>query len=257
MVEIRNLSAGYGGQRVLNEVTLDFHPGEVLTILGPNGCGKSTLLRTVAGLLPPSGGQILIDGRDAAQQKQKEIAKKISYLAQNRSIPNISAERMVLHGRFPYLSYPRHYGKEDYRIVREALQAVDAEEIAGCSMENLSGGQRQRVYIAMTLAQCTDTVLLDEPTTFLDVRHQLELMKLAGNLAQAGKAVVTVLHDIALAMKLSDRIGIMEAGRLLIVGTPDEVWRNGAIDRVFGVALKRMDTPDGVQYYILNKKDAE
>lgn len=255
MVEIRNLTAGYGSTPVLSGIDLEFRPGEVLTILGPNGCGKSTLLRTVAGLNPILEGQVLIDGADLRTMKQQQAAKKVSYLAQNRAVPGITAERMVLHGRFPYLTYPRRYGKKDFEIVHEALRAVDAQDLANLRMDTLSGGQRQRIYIAMTLAQCTDTILLDEPTTFLDIHHRLELMKLARSLADKGKAVVTVLHDLPLSMKLSDRLAVISNGTLQALGTPGEILAGGVIDRVFSIRMREMDTPDGPQYYIL-KEDA-
>lgn len=170
-------------------------------------------------------------------------------MAQSRNIPEISAERMVLHGRFPYLSYPRRYGKEDYEIVRKAMEQVDAAELSGRAMSELSGGQRQRIYLAMALAQSTETILMDEPTTFLDVEHQLELMELAKKLSAQGKAVVMVLHDICLALRTADAVVVMENGQIVESGTPEELYELGILEEVFHVRLGRTDGAEGTRYY--------
>ena len=184
MIELKNLRAGYPDRPVLEGIDLDFRPGEVLAILGPNGCGKSTLLRTANGLLPRDGGEVLVDGIPLEELSAKEVAKKVAYLPQSRSTPNITAGRMVLHGRFPYLSYPRRYRREDHEMVRRALEWAGAAELAPRPLAELSGGQRQKVYLAMALAQDTETILMDEPTTYLDVGCQLEVMALARRLAR-------------------------------------------------------------------------
>ena len=167
------------GPLVVQDVTLDLIPGEVLVLLGPNGCGKSTLLRVTAGLQPPAAGQVLVDGALAQRLSRRQLAQRITYLPQSRSVPNITAYRMVLHGRFPYLSYPRRYRPEDHAAARRALEQADAWDLAGLPVQTLSGGQRQKVYLAMALAQDTQTILMDEPTTYLDVPHQLELLDFA------------------------------------------------------------------------------
>ena len=145
MIELKNLRASYPGRPVLEDVTLEFRPGEVLAVLGPNGCGKSTLLRTANGLLPKTGGEVLVDGVPLEGLSAKEVAQKVAYLPQSRSVPNITAGRMVLHGRFPYLSYPRRYRREDHEMVRRALEWVGAAELADRPLTELSGGQRQKV----------------------------------------------------------------------------------------------------------------
>ena len=251
MIEVRDLCAGYGGHRVLREISLTFSQGKVLALLGPNGCGKSTLLRTVLGLQPKLSGQILIDGVPLEELSPRSRAQKVAYLAQSRSVPNITARRMVLHGRFPYLSYPRRYRSEDHEAVRQALQWADAEDVAERSMQELSGGQRQKVYLAMALAQDTQTILMDEPTTYLDIGHQLEVMSLARRLAEEGRAVVLVLHDLCQAMRTADEIAVLSDGRLLFHGTPEEVYAAGVLDRVFGISLRRFQTENGRQYYYI------
>lgn len=249
MIELRNLSAGYGRDAMLRGVSMGLTPGKVLALLGPNGCGKSTLLKTILGLQPKLGGEILVDGTPSEQITPRQLAQKVTYLAQSRNTPNISARRMVLHGRFPYLSYPRRYGREDYEMVEKALRWADAATFADRSMEELSGGQRQKVYLAMALAQDTETILMDEPTTFLDVAHQLEVMAIARRLAGDGKAVLMVLHDLCLALRWADEIAVAADGGLPFRGTAGEAFESGVLDRAFGVRLARVMTEGGWQYY--------
>ncbi len=249
MVELRGVSAGYASGCVLQNIDLDFLPGQVLVLLGPNGCGKSTLLKTACGLLPKTGGGIWIDGVPIEHLREKELARKVSFLTQSRTTPEITARRMVLHGRFPYLSYPRRYQEEDYRIVRDSLERADAAAFAERSVAQLSGGQRQSVYVAMTLSQRCGTVLMDEPTAYLDVAHQLRILKLARSLADEGKAVVLVLHDLPLALRCADRVAVLSSGGLVQTGTPEELFQSGVVDDVFGVHLHRMETERGWQYY--------
>lgn len=251
MIEVRNLRAGYRGKDVLHGVTLAFRPGEVLALLGPNGCGKSTLLMAALDLLPKTGGEVLLDGVPVERLSRREIARRAALLTQSRNTLVITALSMVLHGRFPYLAYPRRYGKEDYAIAREALSHVGAAQHAERNVGELSGGERQGVYLAMALAQQTRTIFMDEPTTYLDIAHQLALMETARALAREGRAVVLVMHDIPLALRMADRVAVMQDGRVAACGTPEEIEKSRAIDRVFGVALRAADTPDGRQYYCM------
>ena len=249
MVELRNLFVGYDGVPVLKDITLSVPPGQVMALLGPNGCGKSTLLKAALGLIPAQKGEILLDGRNLHTLSPRDVAQKAAYLAQSRSVPNITARRMVLHGRFPYLSYPRRYRPEDYAMADRALQWADAADLAHRPMGELSGGQRQKVYLAMALAQDTQSIFMDEPTTFLDIGHQLEVMALARRLAGLGRAVVLVLHDLDLALRGCDRVAVLSNGTLRALGSPEEVFSSGVLDQVFGVGVRRMQTPEGWQYY--------
>lgn len=249
MVEVRNLLVGYGEAPVLSDVSLTFPTGQVTGVLGPNGCGKSTLLKAALGLIPIQGGQVLLDGQDLHTLSPRDVAQRAAYLAQSRSVPSITARRMVLHGRFPYLSYPRRYRPEDYQMADQALQWADASDLAGRAMDRLSGGQRQKVYLAMALAQDTQTIFMDEPTTFLDISHQLEVMALARRLANLGRAVVLVLHDLDLALRGCDRVALLSGGVLRALGSPEEVFLSGVLDEVFHVRVGRMNTEEGWQYY--------
>lgn len=249
MIELKNLRAGYPGRPVLEDITLDFRPGEVLAILGPNGCGKSTLLRTSNGLLTKNGGEVLLDGVPLERLSAKEIAQKVAYLPQSRSVANITAGRMVLHGRFPYLSYPRRYSQKDREMVQKALEWVGASELASRPLPELSGGQRQKVYLALALAQDTETILMDEPTTYLDISCQLEVMALARRLAEEGRAVVMVLHDLTLALRYAHRAALLREGRVRQIGTPEELYGGEALEEVMGAALGRVETEEGWRYF--------
>ena len=249
MIELKSLSAGYSGRTVLDRVSLTFPDGQITALLGPNGCGKSTLLRTVMGLHPASGGQVLVDGVPSGALTSRQLARQAAYLPQSRGVPNITARRMVLHGRFPYLSYPRRYRAEDHRMAAQALQWVGGSELADCPVQQLSGGQRQKVYLAMALAQDTKAIFMDEPTTFLDVGAQLEVMALARRLAGEGKTVGMVLHDLPLALRWSHQVAVLDKGSLCFRGTPGEAFSSGVLKKVFGVELGRLQAEDGWLYY--------
>lgn len=255
MIQLNHLSAGYNKETIVHDVSLDFIPGQVLVLLGPNGCGKSTMLKAALGLIPAMEGEILYDGVEIRMMKKKEIAKKAAFLTQSRSTPSILALRMVLHGRFPYLSYPRTYGKKDYEIARNAMDLTGSREHEHTNVSELSGGQKQGVYLAMALAQDTETIFMDEPTTYLDINRQLQIMQTARSLADQGKAVVLVLHDISLAMRGADRIAVFRDGRLLCCDKPEAVYADGILDQVFGVCVYAADTPHGKQYYCISKEE--
>lgn len=248
MLEIKNLTAGYPGHPVLEQVSFPVPEGKLTVIAGPNGCGKSTLLKAIGGILP-ARRELYLQGQPLHSLSQRELARKIAFLPQNRPVPEITAERLVLHGRFPWLGYPRRYRPEDQRIAREAMEMLGIGDLAGRSVSALSGGQRQKVYLAMALAQDTPVVLLDEPTTYLDIRHQLQLMALARQLAEGGKTLLLVLHDLSLAMEYADHLVILEKGQVATQGSPGEVFASGALNRVFGVEVKRTKTEDGWNYY--------
>lgn len=249
MIEIQSLDGGYPGNPVLHGIDAWIPGGKITVIVGPNGCGKSTLLKTLAGILPRSGGDIRIGGQDIGSFSPRELAQQVAFLPQSRQSADLTALRMVLHGRFPYLSYPRRYSPRDLQIARQAMDRLGIGGLEAASVSTLSGGTRQKVYIAMALAQDTPIVLMDEPTTFLDVAHQLQMMRDARFLADSGKTVVMVLHDLTMALGTADLVAVMAGGRLLRQGSPQEVFASGCLDGVFGVRVNRFQTPSGWQYY--------
>lgn len=249
MLELRNITSGYHNQPVLNKISLRLEPGQLTVLIGPNGCGKSTLLKTAIGLMPKQCGEILLDGVPLEKLSGKEVARRVSYLSQSWTVPDITVEKLVLHGRFPYLSYPRRYSTEDHRLVRQVMAQVGLTELAHQSMQQLSGGQRQQAYVAMALAQDCDTVLMDEPTTYLDIAHQLRLIQLTRQLTGQGKAVVLVLHDLPLALKAADWVVVMQDGEIRRTGTPEQILQSGVITKVFGVQLHAAETVAGTNYF--------
>ena len=240
MIKIRNVSAGYNGEEILHDIDLDFEVGKVTVIIGPNGCGKSTLLKTLIRLIPHTKGDIFVGEEPAENLDSRALARKVAYLPQNKRVPDISVLRMVLHGRFAYLNYPRRYRAKDYEIAQKALDQVGIGHLAEKNMSDLSGGTQQKVYIAAALAQDTPVVLLDEPTTYLDISHQLKAMELAKELAAQGKAVVMVLHDLSHAFRVADTLVVMKDGKVCACGTPEEICENGMVERVFEVQIEKV-----------------
>ena len=239
MVELKHLSAGYGEKTVLHDISLTFPAGTVTAIIGPNGCGKSTLLKAIAGLLSPTSGEILVE---------EPRSQNVAYLPQSRRLPEMTAGRLVLHGRFPWLGWPRRYRAEDYAIAKKAMERRGVAEFADTPLSELSGGTRQKCYLAMALAQDAPTILLDEPTSFLDIAHQLLLLELCRELAREGRAVVLVLHDLPLALQYADRVAVLDAGRLLSLGTPEEIMSTDILQTTFGVRVFPVETPVGPRY---------
>lgn len=252
-MELRAVTAGYGGADVVKGISLRFQPGEVTVLAGPNGCGKSTLLRAAARLLPLRGGQVLVDGVDTAGWSSRAFARQAALLPQSRPVPEITVEALVLHGRFPYLGYPRRYSREDREAARQAMERTGVAGLEGVPMAHLSGGQRQKVYLAMALAQDTPVLLLDEPTTFLDIAHQLELAETARTLAEEGKAVVMVLHDLNLALSCAHRVAVLEEGQLRRVGAPEEIYASGVLEKVFQVRAHSVETAKGERQYLFSR----
>lgn len=254
MVEIKNLWGGYPGKQVLQHVNFSIPSEKITVILGPNGCGKSTLLKTLCGILPAEHGQVLCDGEDLLGLPPKVLAQRVAYLAQGRQVPDITAYDLVLHGRFPHLRYPRQYKKSDHSRVQAAMECLGVWEHRDTLLEKLSGGQRQKVYLAMALAQDTPLILLDEPTTYLDISHQLQLLHLAKDLAHQGKTVVMVIHHIPHAFQVADQLVLMNQGNIITQGTPEQLFASGAISDIFHVDFRRIQTEAGWRYYCEDPK---
>lgn len=248
MIELKNVCAGYEGKTVLHDANVSFEPGKITVLVGPNGCGKSTLLKSIVRINPHSSGEILIGGISIEKMDQKQLARNVAYLAQNKKAPDISVMKMVLHGRFAHLSYPRKYRQKDIEIAQKALKWAGMEAESEKIVSKLSGGMQQKVYIAMALAQDADTILMDEPTTYLDVVHQLRLMEMARQLAKAGKAVVMVLHDLTQALQIADQVVVLKEGKIIAQGTSDEIYESGSLQRAFGVEVERVHTKSGWHY---------
>ena len=249
MIEFRDVTAGYGRRDVLRQLTFTVPEGSVTTLVGPNGCGKTTLLRAAAGQLPLRRGAVALDGKPLASYGRKELARTAAFMPQVRSVPAITVEALVSHGRFPYLGFSRRMGEEDRQTVRQAMEATGVAQWSHRDLRELSGGERQRVYLAMALAQDTRIIFLDEPTTYLDPGRQFELLNLIASLSGRGKTVVMVLHDLSHALRYSTQVLLLEGGRGVLCAPPEELFASGELDRVFGVRGRRA----GTDYYFTPK----
>lgn len=250
MLAFSHVTAGYGGPPVLQDVCLRLAPRRVTTLVGPNGCGKSTLLRAAARQLPLSQGGITLDGQPIGDFSPKAYARRVALLPQARDVPAITVRQLALHGRFPYLGFPRTPSKADHAAVDAALEAAGVAGLRDADLRQLSGGQRQKAYLAMALSQDAELLLLDEPTTFLDIQHQLELLALIAGLSGQGKTVLMVLHDLDQALRVSDEVAVLQDGRLAFHGAPEAAYTAGILQEVFQVGVRRVTagTPPQVHY---------
>ncbi|WP_116245405.1 ABC transporter ATP-binding protein [Nocardiopsis sp. FIRDI 009] len=244
-LETEGLTLGYGEEPVVHDLTVSVPPGVVTSIVGANGCGKSTLLRGMARLLTPRSGRVLLNGSDIHALATRDVARIVGLLPQNPVAPEgITVADLVGRGRYPHQGWFRRWTAEDDRAVQEALTATDTLDLAERPVDELSGGQRQRVWIAMTLAQRTDLLLLDEPTTFLDIAHQVEVLDLLLELNRTrGTTVVMVLHDLNLAARYSDHLVAMREGRVHASGRPRDVVTEDLVRDVFGLSAKVYPDP--------------
>lgn len=248
MIELKDLTAGYPGKPVLQGINAGFPAGKLTALLGPNGCGKSTLLKALCGVLKAQG-QALWNGQDLLALAPRQRAQLVACMHQNPPHTELTAGQLVLCGRYPYQGWPRSYSASDEAAAREAMVRLGVEALCDRPLSQLSGGQRQKVYIAMALAQDAPILLLDEPTTYLDARHQLQLLRIMKDMAAEGKTVVAVLHDLQSALQTADHILLMEQGRAAAEGTPEEVFASGKLDQVFGVQVHRAFAGSAPLYY--------
>lgn len=239
------LSLGYGERLVVDDLTVTIPPGKVTVVVGANACGKSTLLRGLARLLAPRSGAVLLDGADIASRPTKDVARVLGLLPQTPIAPDgITVADLVGRGRYPHQGWLRRWTPEDDAAVAEALELTGVLDLAGRSVDELSGGQRQRVWIAMTLAQRTPLLLLDEPTTFLDVAHQVDVLDLLADLNRdLGRTVVMVLHDLNLAARYAHHLVAMKDGRIVAEGAPADVVTEVIVEEVFGLRCRVVPDP--------------
>lgn len=236
-MNVSNVEVGYDKKVIVNDLTIGIPDSQITTIIGSNGCGKSTLLKAMTRIIPHQKGQILLDGADIHKKHTKELAKELAILPQTQdSAVGLLVEELVSYGRFPYQSGFGSLTKEDKEIIDWALNATNTYELKNHFVDELSGGQKQRVWIAMALAQNTDIIFLDEPTTYLDMAHQLEVLELLQNLNEKEKrTIVMVLHDLNHAARFSNYMIALEKGNLVKAGTPEEVMTSEVLKKVFNI----------------------
>ncbi|MFD7843511.1 ABC transporter ATP-binding protein [Nocardia sp. NPDC059764] len=240
-----SLTLGYGERIIVDGLSVDIEPGLITTVIGPNGCGKSTLLRSLGRLLRPKAGRVLLDGKAIATMKTKDIARVVGMLPQTPVAPEgLTVADLVARGRHPHQSWLRQWSADDETEVLAALEQTGIADLAGRTLDELSGGQRQRAWISMALAQGTDILLLDEPTTYLDLTHALEVLDLVDRLHDdLGRTVVMVLHDLNLAIRYSDRLVVMRDGRIEAQGAPADIINAELLLDVFDLRAEVLEDP--------------
>lgn len=239
-IEVNNLRVAYDDRIIINDLSLKIPKGKITMIIGANGCGKSTFLKTIARILPAKRGDIIINGTNIKKHAPKELAKQMAVLPQSPSVPNgLLVKELVSYGRFPYQTPMGGLKEEDMEMVDWALESTNMSEFANRPIEALSGGQRQRAWISMALAQGTDILLLDEPTTYLDMSHQLEILKLLKELNEKnGTTIVIVLHELNNATKFADHLIGFKAGSVVFEGRPVDVVTNENLKKLYGIDAK-------------------
>ena len=244
-LQVENVTLGYGDRTVVDSLDLAVPPGRITAIVGANACGKSTLLRAMARLLPPRCGRVVLDGHDLHRLPTKQVARTLGLLPQSPIAPEgIVVADLVSRGRNPHQGMLTRWSAQDDAAVADALRITDTLELADRSVDELSGGQRQRVWLAMALAQHTDILLLDEPTTFLDVSHQVDVLDLLTDLnLQRGTTIVMVLHDLNLAARYADHLIAVCAGRVHAAGRPEDVLTSEVVREVFGLDSQVIPDP--------------
>lgn len=246
MLEVKGLCAAYGTKTVLCDLDVAFAPARLTVLVGRNGSGKSTLLRAILGISCTTQGEVVLDGAPLNLHNRTDVARRIAYLPQGRDLPDMTVSQLVLHGRFAHLRYPRRYTQKDRAIAHAAMEQMGVASVSDTPLRALSGGGRQNAYLAMALAQDTPYLLLDEPTTYLDIANQISFMQTLRALTQTGKGIVAVLHDLPLAFSFADEIIVLQEGKIVAQGAPRHLCESGTVERVFGVSLAA--TPEGYCY---------
>ena len=252
-IKLGQVSAGYGQRMVLGGLDLGLQQGTLTAIVGPNGSGKSTVIRAMSRLLPARSGVVLLDGKDIRSLGSRDIARLVSVLPQSPSSPpGLTVRELVELGRFPHTGLFGRFGAEGALAVESALTLTGLTDFAERPIDELSGGERQRAWVALALAQGASTLLLDEPTTFLDVRHQFEVLDLVASLCTSrDMTIVMVLHDLVHAANYADRVVVMDDGRIVADGAPSAVLTVELMRRVFGVAAKIFTDPESGRMFCL------
>ncbi len=261
-ISVKNLSVAYENNLIIDNMNLSIPKGEISIIIGANGCGKSTLLKTIGRIIKPKNGEIFVNEKNIKKQKEKEIATQVAFLPQGPTCPSgITVKELVAYGRFPHQKMIGGLNSHDKKIIEWAIEETGLKEFADREIENLSGGQRQRAWIAMTLAQETDIIMLDEPTTYLDMSYQLEVLEVLERLNKKNNiTVVIVLHELNNACRFASNIIGLKQGKIICKGIPREVITQENLRKIYGIDVKLQLSENGeypicVEYELRHMKE--
>ena len=251
MIELKNVNFFYRNTHILKNISVSFEKNKIYGIIGPNGCGKTTLLETISGIKQYTSGKIIIDERDSQKYSNKLMAQKISYLQQTSSIPDMNVFDYISYGRYPHLDFWKNLSKYDIEIINKALEMTETKDFIKRNVQHLSGGERQRVNIAMLFSQNTSYILMDEPTTYLDISSRFLIMDILRKIINPQKCIITVMHEIELAFKYCDMIIVINNGEICCCDTPKNIIKNKYIEDIFNVKCVYVDSAD--EYFITKK----
>ncbi|MDO4740429.1 MAG: ABC transporter ATP-binding protein [Eubacteriales bacterium] len=254
MIEARAVSFAYADAEAVRECSVQLRKGLLYAIIGPNGSGKSTLLRLLSNLALPKSGRLLLKGREYASYERREFARSVALMPQTRSVPEMTVREYVEHGRYPFLPFSQRFSAADRAAVEKALIETEMSGFAERFLRELSGGERQRAYLALLLAQDPKFALLDEPTTFLDISAQFQVMEILRRMRDEGRCVVAVLHDLSMAMQFCDRIIVMSEGKIIANEAPDDLAASHVWEEVFGIRCMQICMGNDKKYLFEPKK---
>lgn len=252
MLKINNLNVSFDSNLALENANIEFPKSSIIGIVGKNGSGKSTMLKAIEGLVPYSGS-IIFDDTNVDTLSIKEKAKLISYLPQNRIVPQISARLMIEHGRFPYRSFSKTLSKDDKEIIDKAIKKTGISKLLNKKLNEMSGGELQKVYITSTIVQETEVILLDEPTNHLDLESQIEILNMLKELKKDGRTIILVLHDLLQAFTYCDKIVLLDDHKVVLQDTPEKLYKNKEIKRIFKYRLIKDEDSKALYKYKLSK----
>jgi len=248
VITLEHVSISYEDNQVLQDINTQFKKSSFTSIIGINGSGKSTLMRSIAGLQPYQG-KIFLDGIELREHTRKERAKKMAYLPQTRQVPHMDVLTMVAHGRFPHLMFNRHLSEKDKEMIDKAISVTNIQTLLNRKVSELSGGERQRVYLAMAITQNADIFLFDEPTTYLDIRFQLEIIDILRTLNHQGKTIIMAVHDLQQAFSYADTVCLIHQGDIVAKQSPQDLYKSQSLQEIFNVLLTPTNKDDSKQLY--------
>ncbi len=252
MIQIKNINFSYNGKKILKNIDFNVENGKILSILGPNGSGKTTLLKVIAGILKPDIGEVIVNGKNFLKMQRREMAKLIAYVPQNFEPGfDFTVFDIVSMGRFPHKALLETLDDVDYEKIEWALKVTGLEDLKMKSIREISGGERQRTIIAMALAQDAQIILMDEPTSNLDIRYQLNMLELIKNMVKEGRTIILTMHDVNLSIRYSDEVIVLSEGEIYSKGKPDDIIDEKTIENVYGIKTKILRNGSNRISYIL------